>query len=291
MARTRAAARKAARAWRLRVIGCRALGAHHRQWQWAIISDATWPEWTLFADSLHRAGIEVLVEVQSRNDFSRVTQLPADGVILKGNESGARIGDVSALVMLQQWKKFASGSELEHLPFWIQGGIGPNTAAGCFVTGARGVVLDSQLLLCRESPLVADQRRAIGALDGSETRVVGQRLGDAWRICPPRGSDVYDKLVAKEEALLADTTNVGSVISRWRDALDEETSAQENWPLLFVGQGIALARSLADRYVTVSGVIQAICQRAITNVRTANETQPLAPNAATISPISAMESS
>ena len=246
------------------------------QWQWAIVSDARWPDWRRWVDGLRRLGIEILVEVCSKQDFGHVARLEADGVILKGSESGGRIGDSSALMLIQQWKKFATSGRQAELPFWVQGGVGPNTAAGCFVMGAVGVVLDNQLALCRESPIGGDTRRAIAALDGSETRVIGEQLGDLWRICPPRGSDLVNQLTSAEEELIA--TKAAFRNSRWKDLIDQ-AAEQSGWPLFFAGQEIALASSLADQFVTVSGVVQAVCERAVENIQLADALQPIAPGA------------
>src|SRR5438270_170381 len=68
------------------------------------------------------------------------------------------------------------------LAVWAQGGIGPNTAAACLVAGARGVVLDAQVLLTRESPATDGLRRRLAGCDGSETVVLGERLGEAYRL-------------------------------------------------------------------------------------------------------------
>jgi hypothetical protein len=58
-------------------------------------------------------------------------------------------------------------------PVWVRGGIGVHTAAAVVAGGGPGVLLDAQLGLLREGGLGVDARRALEAMDGSETRVVG----------------------------------------------------------------------------------------------------------------------
>ena len=74
-------------------------------------------------------------------------ELEVDGIVLKGNESGGRVGAETAYVLLQHWKSTAEARGWTKMPYWIQGGVGPNSAAACVVGGAAGVVLDDQLLL------------------------------------------------------------------------------------------------------------------------------------------------
>ena len=258
------------------------------QWQWAIVSEFDWPEWPRWIEALERLGIEILIEVTRPAQFERATALNVDGVLLRGSEASEKIGDLSAFMLLQEWNQFCDretsaghrvrGVSVADIPFWVQGGIGPNTASGCYLAGATGVVLDSQMLLCRESPLGHAARRTVAAMDGSETRVVGQQLGHAWRLCPSRGSDIYERLVNAEENFLADGSVAPDMGAGW-DTIVEQVATESHWDLMFVGQDIALAKSMADQFVTVSGVLQAICHVAVSNVDLAERLRPLAPGA------------
>src|SRR5690606_19191236 len=91
----------------------------------------------------------------------------ADGLVAKGCESGGRVGSTGAFVLLQQIRSITS------LPVWVQGGIGRHTAAAAIVGGATGVILDVQTVLLRESAVPPTIRAVVGAMDGSETRVLG----------------------------------------------------------------------------------------------------------------------
>ncbi len=112
----------------------------------------------------------VLVQVTSSSEARDAVRAGAQGLIAKGCESGGRVGEESAFVLLQRLRR-----EFD-VPIWVQGGIGLHTAAAAIAGGAAGVVLDTQLALARESSLPEAMKKMIGKLDGSETTIVsGQR--------------------------------------------------------------------------------------------------------------------
>lgn len=104
----------------------------------------------LAGQSEHR----LLAEITDVSDVAKLTscEIPVDGLIVKGNESGGWVGDSPAFILLQ---KVLSETRLD---VYVQGGIGLNTAAACRLAGARGVVLDDQVLLMSESPLPVNWR-------------------------------------------------------------------------------------------------------------------------------------
>lgn len=234
-------------------------------------------------EALHSRGASVLLEVTSSVELMLADGLELDGLVLKGQESGGRIGDPTAFVLLQQWRKHIDGRNSSAAtrtpPVWVQGGIGPNTAAACMVAGAAGVVLDAQLLLARESPLGDADRLRLAAFDGSETICLGQRLDEAYRFCNRPASPAVEKLTRTEERLLTSGESPEGLRAEWRQAIREQLAADGQSPLLLLGQDIALAKSLADRYVTVAGILQAIRDQVQHNLEVARRLQPLAAGA------------
>lgn len=99
---------------------------------------------------IHELRLLAIVETTNSHEVSLAQNASADAIIVKGHESGGFVGDETAYVLAQRIIKQSK------IPIWVQGGIGINTAAACYVAGAAGVVLDSQLLLTRESPLPAN---------------------------------------------------------------------------------------------------------------------------------------
>ncbi len=97
---------------------------------------------------LRERGLQVYAECRSAHEFSLLQPDFIDGVILKGNESGGIVSGTTAFVLSQQWRAWCEREvACEHLECYVRGGVGPHSAAAVAVSGAQGVVLDSQLLL------------------------------------------------------------------------------------------------------------------------------------------------
>jgi acyl transferase domain-containing protein/NAD(P)H-dependent flavin oxidoreductase YrpB (nitropropane dioxygenase family) len=213
---------------------------------------------------------QLILEVKDIDELATLeeSKVRVDGIIGKGHESGGWVGDSPAFILGQQLLARTS------LPVFIQGGIGPNTAAACYAAGAVGVVLDDQLWLMPESPFPRTWQGALSHINGSEATVVGERLGKPVRI-----------LIRPDCTTAASLRNLGEEIEllnepqRWPEkagrllgwgALD-----QAAWP---VGQAIGMAASFAARYRTTGRLIQAIRKAATENIRQARVLRPLTPD-------------
>ncbi|MGH3910927.1 MAG: hypothetical protein ACRDRM_08845, partial [Pseudonocardiaceae bacterium] len=144
------------------------------------------------------ADVFVLAEVTGGADAVRAVADGAHGVIARGNECGGPVGELSSFVLLQQ----LLADDSVTVPVWVWGGIGERTAAAAVIGGAAGVVLDSQLALLDEAQSESwpsegrrseedlpgeewpseewpseEWRRAIAAMDGSETVVIDGHRG------------------------------------------------------------------------------------------------------------------
>lgn len=172
---------------------------------------------------------DVVAQVVSRSEGEVAKAGGVAGLIASGSEAGGRIGDTEAFILFQHLIGLG-------LPVWVRGGIGRHTAAAVIAGGGAGVVLDAQLGLLREAGLTHDLRRALEAMDGSETRVVG---GHRFLTRP----DLPAAAVPEETTASEIATFLGS---------DPRTS------LVPIGQDGGFAAGLAARYVTVGGVVQAV---------------------------------
>ncbi|HKE72424.1 MAG TPA: beta-ketoacyl synthase N-terminal-like domain-containing protein, partial [Acidimicrobiales bacterium] len=172
----------------------------------------------------------------------------AEGLVAKGSESGGRIGEETAFVLLQ---RLVAGVDL---PIWAQGGIGLNTAAAAVAGGAVGVVLDAQLALARESTLPAPVRSAIGAMDGSETVVAG-------------GHRIY----TRPDLPAVDPAAPAAEVASRLGADDLRTQ------LLPVGQDASFAGPLAAVHRTAGGIVGAVRAAIEAQLVAARELAPLAP--------------
>ncbi|MBX9585201.1 MAG: acyltransferase domain-containing protein, partial [Gemmataceae bacterium] len=245
---------------------------------WVILAGGDLPELAAAVEQWRAAGAEVLVEAVSLPEAVRAAELGADGVILKGHEAGGRVGADTTFVLVQKWRRQADRAGLK-LPFWVQGGIGLNTAAACLAAGARGVVLDSQLLLAKESPLGEAARKRVAGMDGGETAVLGAKLGEAYRVYARPDSPAYLELLKDEEVLSSAGRPADEVRGLWRQAVVSRVAADPAdgvWP---VGQDVATAVGLAAKFVTVAGIVQAIADRAVRQLDAARRLNPLAEGA------------
>ncbi|HEY8544227.1 MAG TPA: beta-ketoacyl synthase N-terminal-like domain-containing protein, partial [Acidimicrobiales bacterium] len=252
-----------------------------------VVEDATLlPTWRDGGDEGARhggdqGGRRLVVEVRSVDEARAAVAAGADGLVAKGAESGGRVGTTGAFVLAQQVLEVA---EAQGLPLWAQGGIGHHTAAAAVVGGATGVVLDAQVALLREAQAVLprDVRQAVAAMDGSETRVVGDhRLyhrPDLWvarldarttaedlvgRI--GAGGLADEALPAGQDAAFAarfarEHGTVGRLVTALRREIDEHVTAARNAEPLRPGNGVS--PSLGTRYPVVQGPMTRVSDRA-----------------------------
>jgi acyl transferase domain-containing protein/NAD(P)H-dependent flavin oxidoreductase YrpB (nitropropane dioxygenase family)/acyl carrier protein len=177
----------------------------------------------------------VLLEVRDLAEALAAQAAGADGVVLKGNEAGGRVGRRSAFMLAQE-----CAGKLR-IPYWLQGGIGIHTAGAAVLAGAAGVVLGEQLWRTAEAP--ADPRWT--GLDGSETAVAGAE--EAPYRCFARSGK--ERLRGIERALAQGDD--------WQAPLLDGLLAVDDG-ILAVGADIGLAEPLAARYGTVGRIVTAV---------------------------------
>ena len=200
--------------------------------------------------SLRAAQLAPWVVALSVADGVAAQEAGAEAVIAKGYEAGGWVGNEGTFVLLQRLLAALQ------IPVWAHGGIGTHTVAAAYAAGAAGAVLDSQLLLARESPLVDAQRAAIAAMDGSETTVLGAELGVAFRTYYRPGVAPVERLREQEVSLAAeDEPSAEAFRATVIDAIGDGSIATG---LLALGQDAAFAGRLADRFQTVAGIIAGI---------------------------------
>jgi acyl transferase domain-containing protein/NAD(P)H-dependent flavin oxidoreductase YrpB (nitropropane dioxygenase family)/NAD(P)-dependent dehydrogenase (short-subunit alcohol dehydrogenase family)/acyl carrier protein len=225
-----------------------------------ILAGGEQAEWSAWIAQCRRRQIRVLVEAITLAEARRGAALDIDGLILKGQESGGRIGADTTFILLQRWHAAVRAGDVRDLPVYAQGGIGLHTAAACAVAGAAGVVLDNQLLLCRESPLTEEARTLLADFDGSQTQCLSDAKGRTYRCFARPGL----------------TAEQGRSFTVAAAPLSDGPHADGVW---LIGQDAAFARPLAERYRTVGGVVQALRQSIAQHIDTACRLTPLAEGA------------
>jgi acyl transferase domain-containing protein/NAD(P)H-dependent flavin oxidoreductase YrpB (nitropropane dioxygenase family)/NAD(P)-dependent dehydrogenase (short-subunit alcohol dehydrogenase family)/acyl carrier protein len=111
--------------------------------------------------------VTILYQVYSVEEALKARKEKAAGIIIKGNEAAGRVSGESSFILLQRILK-----EVPGIPVWVQGGIGVHTAAAVMAMGAKGIVLDSQLVLFPECQAPAEIKQVCDKLNGNETRVI-----------------------------------------------------------------------------------------------------------------------
>ena len=206
------------------------------------------------------------LEVVSADEAELGVSLGVSALIAKGHEAGGRVGEEGSFVLLQRLLAETK------LPIWVQGGIGPNTAAACLAAGAEGVVLDNQLLLTPESTLPASVRSALVQMNGEETVAPGAEQAAIFRFFRRPGMTAADSLLKLAASAGAD---------EWRQALSTSISWTEPdtavWPL---GQDAVLAAPLALRYFNIAGIVNGLRASARAGVDSASLLTPLKPSSA-----------
>ncbi len=203
----------------------------------------------------------VLVEVTTRSEGWEAVQSGAFGVVVRGSESGGRVDEETAYVLLMAMFDAGVG------PIWVGGGIGVHTAAGVIAGGAAGVVLDSQLALTAESTVPRAVQAAIGTMDGSETVVVaGHRV--LWR-----PGTLAARLVGPDGSPLSTSGSPAGDRTQIADLLGGEDLSTQ---LIPVGQDGAFASTFAERWRTVEGVVHGLRRQIALHLGSARSAQPLA---------------
>jgi acyl transferase domain-containing protein/NAD(P)H-dependent flavin oxidoreductase YrpB (nitropropane dioxygenase family) len=213
--------------------------------------------------------IAVLWESKSLDEALRGVDAGVDGLIAKGNEAGGWVGQETTFILLQRLLRNTS------LPVWAQGGIGSHSAAGCYVAGAAGVVVDSQLLLTRESTIPQRAKATVAGMDGSESVCVGEELGTFCRLYAPSGFSTVKGIRKILSDLIQRDSSDPERIKTWKKMIGSHLGwHHEEGCLWLLGQDIGLAKSFAQRFLTVGGVLEGIRQSIDTDVAIASETQP-----------------
>jgi acyl transferase domain-containing protein/NAD(P)H-dependent flavin oxidoreductase YrpB (nitropropane dioxygenase family)/NAD(P)-dependent dehydrogenase (short-subunit alcohol dehydrogenase family) len=219
-----------------------------------IIADATRDSLGDEIASIRGRGIRVLVQATSVDEARRAQECGADATIVKGNESGGRVGEETTFVLLQH--------VLPHLsiPVYARGGIGLHTAAACLAAGAAGVVLDWQLALTEESELPEAVKARIARMDGGETAILGQDSALKYRAYSRPGETAYVELKEMEQRFALSPRSDPETLRSWKSAVEARVSEQR---LLLFSQDASFAAPLAASYRTVAGVCQAVRDEAV----------------------------
>jgi malonyl CoA-acyl carrier protein transacylase len=216
-------------------------------------------------------GYQVLLEATSLEEAAHGEKAGADGIIAKGHEAGGRVGNETSFILLQRVLKHLD------LPIYAQGGIGLHTAAACYSAGVAGIVLDSQLALTRESSIPVPIKTRIAAMDGTQTICLGEGVGCIYRVWSHLGISEIKKLQETERSIVHNSLSQQEKIIAWGQAIADRVGwdpAEDH--VFLLGQDVAFAAPLAERFVTVGGIVEGIRREVEDHIRVAGAERMLA---------------
>ncbi|MEM6415808.1 MAG: SDR family NAD(P)-dependent oxidoreductase [Pseudomonadota bacterium] len=208
----------------------------------------------------------ILVEISNVAQLTWVGDAEDVSLIARGNEAGGWVGDDSTFILLQKLLRNQSR------PVFVQGASGPHAAAAAWTAGAAGVILDDQLLLMPESDVPLGIRRQIELCSGTDTLLVGERVGAPLRVISRPGFAAADRLSELSKAAEAD----GWPEDEWRQKAEEHigwaNSNKTAWP---IGQNLQIAKSLRDEFKTTGRLVQAMVSQGPRNLEIVRRERPL----------------
>ena len=187
-----------------------------------------------YVDKVHRAGILVATQVNTRHAAIEAAEVGADLIVAQGTEAGGHTGSVATLPLLQILLTSVNK------PVGAAGGIASGAGlAAILAAGAVAGWIGTPFLLAAESELTEDARRRLIAADETQTiltRVFDRANQLAWPSeFPGRAlrNTFTDRWHGHEEQLVSDPTE----ISRFRQAADAKNYDVTS---IYAGQSVAL---------------------------------------------------
>lgn len=211
-------------------------------------------------EALRATGVRVLLEAIDWDD-RLAGPVAAQGIVLKGHESGGLVGEATSFILLQKARAAGAG------PLFVRGGVGLHSAGAVRAGGAAGVVLDDQCLMLRESALADTVAPVLARMTGGETALIEGAAGLRWRGIETPGakpSAALRKAIAQADA--ATQEDIANRAFGWDIAGGD---------LAPMGQAAAFATDMARRFGSVGRLCAAIQRRSGEAVARAADTDIL----------------
>ena len=125
-----------------------------------------------YMDKLKKHGVKIMCLVPSARVAKKMEAAGADAVIAEGMESGGYIGTLTTMPMVPQVV------DAVKIPVIAAGGIADGRGmAAAFALGAEGIQMGPRFLAACECSLPDVVKEAVVASDGSNSIVIGNRIG------------------------------------------------------------------------------------------------------------------
>ena len=137
----------------------------------AVTTGAGSPE--KYVPMLREAGVHVIPVVGAPRHAVKMASAGVDAVVAEGMESGGNAGHMTTMPLVP------AICDRVDLPVIAAGGIVDGRGmAAAFALGACGIQMGTRFMLSREAGLCTDAQQFLLSRDGSETLVLGQRIGN-----------------------------------------------------------------------------------------------------------------
>ena len=206
----------------------------------------------LSLNEFKQKGIVAGIEVDNRNDACKAQARGADFIVASGNEAYGPVSDKTSLVLVQE---LLEGLDI---PLILRGSLGPQAAAGVLAAGCSGCILDSQVLLLKDSPISDKQKKILSEAYVSDTTVIGTLINKPYRFICNDKRDEYLVLMNKEKNIFLKNASPEKRAEVFKKILSSIMVNGFNKESAYfpVGQGIAFARRFAERGLGLRDVLK-----------------------------------
>ncbi|MCA9779541.1 MAG: nitronate monooxygenase, partial [Candidatus Eremiobacteraeota bacterium] len=163
----------------------------------------------------------------------------------------------------------------ECLPVYVKGAPGLNSAAACRAVGARGVVLDHQLLLLPESPLPKAWQSFLSQGRFQDFQQVGAQGGAPVGVFLHPRFKATGALKAASQQLEVEPSSLQEFQLAVEDTVGWGSPENRVWPL---GQTAGWAGFIAERYRSVGHLVADLLTQTGAQVSKCGELLPLSPD-------------
>ncbi|MGO9242759.1 MAG: beta-ketoacyl synthase N-terminal-like domain-containing protein [Bryobacteraceae bacterium] len=212
------------------------------------------------------------VEVSSLEQARFASTAGADLLVVAGCEAAGPVCAKTSFILLQE----LAAEPL--LPVVVRGGFGPRAAAAAWTLGARGIILDSQLLLLEDNGLDPELRRLLAARSASDTEVAGETAGRPFRFLSNGGRDPAQRLAEAEWRISGSGEPPAAQAAAFQEELlhSMQLGLVRDNPVLPVGQGLAFARQFAAEGLDLAAIVERYRSTVASSVHALKQSFPFA---------------
>ncbi|MHA2180984.1 MAG: nitronate monooxygenase [Promethearchaeota archaeon] len=207
----------------------------------------------------------------------------ADIFLVKGSEAGGMVGVKNSFILIQEFNKAG-------LSFVIQGGFGVFNICSALIGGALAVILESQLYLLPECPLIPEFKEYIKTIEESDFYTFKETSRFNYRLIGKLANKSIRSIREIEKEELSDlgeefNGELGEIKEKFSKKINEFT---KNYPLysdnnpkhswLPSDQGICFANFILDSFGTVENFFDKVLKIIQNQLKAVKKYWPFAKN-------------